>query len=129
MKARYCLTESRGIESGKNSMETPQGPAHPSCHISRSNTLIAYGISDEVIHAPYAIAAGIAKAAFFCPYQAKDGNPIKGIPRHPILEDDVIVYSNATILGRVTVGRGAVVGGNVWVTESVPAGARIVQRK
>lgn len=59
----------------------------------------------------------------------KDGNPIKGIPRHPILEDDVIVYSNATILGRVTVGRGAVVGGNVWVTENVPAGARIVQRK
>ena len=59
----------------------------------------------------------------------KDGNPIKGIPRHPILEDDVIVYSNATILGRITVGRGATVGGNIWVTEDVPAGARIVQRK
>ena len=59
----------------------------------------------------------------------KDGNPIKGIPRHPILEDDVIVYSNATILGRITIGRGATVGGNIWVTEDVPAGARIVQRK
>ena len=58
-----------------------------------------------------------------------NGNPIKGIPRHPILEDDVIVYSNATILGRITVGRGATVGGNIWVTEDVPAGARIVQRK
>lgn len=46
-----------------------------------------------------------------------DGHPIKGIPRHPILEDDVIVYSNATILGRITVGRGATVGGNIWVTE------------
>ena len=57
------------------------------------------------------------------------GNPIKGIPRHPILEDDVIVYSNATILGRITIGRGATIGGNIWVTESVPAGARIVQRK
>ena len=58
-----------------------------------------------------------------------NGNPIKGIPRHPILEDDVIVYSNATILGRVTIGKGATVGGNIWVTENVPAGARIVQRK
>ena len=57
-----------------------------------------------------------------------DGHPIKGIPRHPILEDDVIVYSNATILGRITVGRGATVGGNIWVTEDVPAGARLVQK-
>ena len=58
-----------------------------------------------------------------------DGHPIKGIPRHPILEDDVIVYSNATIMGRITVGRGATVGGNIWVTEDVPAGARLVQKK
>lgn len=58
-----------------------------------------------------------------------DGHPIKGIPRHPILEDYVIVYSNATILGRITVGRGATVGGNIWVTEDVPAGARLVQKK
>ena len=57
------------------------------------------------------------------------GNPIKGIARHPILEDDVIVYSNATILGRITIGRGATVGGNIWVTEDVPAGERIVQRR
>ena len=59
----------------------------------------------------------------------ENGNPIKGIPRHPILEDDVIVYSNATILGRITIGRGATVGGNIWVTEDVPAGERIVQRR
>ena len=59
----------------------------------------------------------------------EDGKPIKGIPRHPILEDDVIVYSNATILGRITVGKGATVGGNIWVTENVQAGARIVQTK
>lgn len=55
------------------------------------------------------------------------GNPIKGIPRHPILEDDVIVYSNSTILGRITVGKGAVIGGNVWITQDVAPGARIVQ--
>src|SRR5574344_444825 len=57
----------------------------------------------------------------------ENGNPIKGIPRHPIIEDNVIIYSNATILGRITIGRGTVIGGNIWVTEDVPAGARIVQ--
>ena len=59
----------------------------------------------------------------------ENGNPIKGIPRHPILEDDVIVYSNATILGRITIGKGAVVGGNIWVTQDVPAGASITQKR
>jgi len=56
-----------------------------------------------------------------------DGNPIKGIPRHPILEDDVIIYSNATILGRITIGKGAVIGGNIWITENVPPGTKVVQ--
>lgn len=59
----------------------------------------------------------------------EEGRPVKGIPRHPILEDDVIVYSNATILGSVTIGKGATVGGNIWVTEDVPAGTKIVQSK
>lgn len=59
----------------------------------------------------------------------ENGNPIKGIPRHPILEDDVIVYANSTILGRITIGKGATIGGNIWVTEDVPAGARLVQKK
>lgn len=57
-----------------------------------------------------------------------EGNPIKGIPRHPILEDNVVVYSNATILGRITIGKGAVIGGNIWVTHDVAAGERIVQQ-
>lgn len=59
----------------------------------------------------------------------EDGNPIKGIARHPILEDNVIVYSNATILGRITIGRGATIGGNIWITEDVPAEGRVVQRR
>ena len=46
-----------------------------------------------------------------------------------MIEDNVIVYSNATILGRITIGKDATVGGNIWVTEDVPAGARIVQTK
>jgi serine O-acetyltransferase len=55
------------------------------------------------------------------------GNPIKGIDRHPIVEDDVIIYSGATILGRVTIGKGSIIGGNVWLVESVPPDSRIVQ--
>jgi len=57
----------------------------------------------------------------------KAGKPIKGIARHPVVEDDVIIYAGATILGRVTIGRGATIGGNVWLTDSVPAGARVTQ--
>ena len=57
------------------------------------------------------------------------GNPIKGIDRHPILEDNVIVYSNSTILGRITIGHDAVIGGNVWVTEDVAPGAKVLQRR
>ena len=71
---------------------------------------------------------GVTLGAKSFPLDA-DGKPIKGITRHPILEDNVIIYSNATILGRITIGRDATVGGNIWVTEDVPAGAKIVQTK
>jgi len=57
----------------------------------------------------------------------KNGNPIKGIARHPIVEDDVIIYSGATILGRVRIGKGSVIGGNVWLTKSVPPGTQVTQ--
>jgi serine O-acetyltransferase len=50
----------------------------------------------------------------------KNGNPIKGIPRHPIIEDNVTIYSGATILGRITMGKNSVIGGNVWLTQDVP---------
>lgn len=59
----------------------------------------------------------------------EDGNPIKGIARHPVVEDDVIVYAGATLLGRITIGRGSVIGGNVWVTRSIRAGTRVLQGK
>lgn len=51
----------------------------------------------------------------------------KGYPRHPIVEDDVVIYAGATILGRVTIGKGSIIGGNVWLTDSVPAGANVSQ--
>jgi serine O-acetyltransferase len=58
-----------------------------------------------------------------------DGQLRKNYPRHPIVEDDVVIYAGATILGRITIGRGSSIGGNVWVTESVPPGSRITQAK
>jgi serine O-acetyltransferase len=56
-----------------------------------------------------------------------DGNPIKGIARHPIIGNNVIIYANATILGRVTIGEGAIIGGNVWLTRDVAPGEKVVQ--
>lgn len=55
------------------------------------------------------------------------GNPIRGKKRHPTLEDNVVIYSGATILGAVIIGTGSVIGGNVWLTESVPPGTRVIQ--
>ncbi len=57
------------------------------------------------------------------------GNPIKGIPRHPLVEDDVVIYSGATLLGRITIGKGAEIGGNVWITRDIAPGTRVVQSK
>lgn len=50
-----------------------------------------------------------------------DGNPIKGIPRHPIIGNNVVIYANATVLGRITIGDGCVIGANMWVTEDMQA--------
>ncbi len=59
--------------------------------------------------------------------QDENGALEKGTPRHPILEDEVVVYAGATILGRITIGRGSSIGGNVWLTRSVPAGSNVSQ--
>jgi len=55
------------------------------------------------------------------------GNLQKGLPRHPIVEDDVVIYAGATVLGRITIGKGSIIGGNVWLTRSVPPGSSITQ--
>ena len=57
-----------------------------------------------------------------------DGRPLD-IPRHPVLEDNVTVYANTTILGRVTIGHDTVIGGNVWLTHDVPPRSRILQTR
>ncbi|MGD0291614.1 MAG: serine O-acetyltransferase EpsC [Candidatus Binataceae bacterium] len=57
----------------------------------------------------------------------ENGALVKGIDRHPIVEDEVVIYAGATILGRVTIGRGSTIGGNVWLTRDVPPGSQVIQ--
>jgi serine O-acetyltransferase len=68
---------------------------------------------------------GVTLGAKSFPLDEK-GHPIKGVPRHPVVEDNVIIYSGATILGRITLGSGSTIGGNVWLTESVPSDSVVV---
>lgn len=56
----------------------------------------------------------------------EEGLPVD-IPRHPIIEDNVTIYSNASILGRITIGKGSVIGGNIWLTHSVPPNSKVSQ--
>jgi len=56
-----------------------------------------------------------------------EGNVIKGDARHPIVEDDVVIYAGTTILGRITIGRGSTIGGNVWLTKDVPPNSVVTQ--
>lgn len=59
----------------------------------------------------------------------ENNNPVKGIPRHPIIGDNVVIYSNTSVLGRITIGNNAVIGGNIWVTEDVAENEKLVQAK
>ncbi len=58
---------------------------------------------------------------------APAGAALRGVPRHPVVEDDVVIYASATLLGRITVGRGSIVGGNLCLTASVPPDSRVTQ--
>lgn len=57
----------------------------------------------------------------------EDGHLEKGQARHPIVEDDVVIYAGATVLGRITIGKGSVIGGNVWLTRSLAPGSSVSQ--
>jgi len=70
---------------------------------------------------------GVTLGAKSFKYDA-DGNMLN-VPRHPIIEDYVTVYSNASILGRITIGHHSTIGGNIWLTHSVPPNSRILQSK
>jgi serine O-acetyltransferase len=77
-----------------------------------------------IIGAKVRIYQGVTLGAKSFPLD-EQGHPIKGIERHPIVEDEVVIYSGATILGRVTIGRGSVIGGNVWITRDIPPGSTL----
>jgi serine O-acetyltransferase len=79
-----------------------------------------------VIGANVRVYQGVTLGAKSFPKDEK-GVPIKGIDRHPIVEDDVVIYAGATILGRVVIGKGSSIGGNVWLTHGVPPGSRVAQ--
>ncbi|MGQ1786737.1 MULTISPECIES: serine O-acetyltransferase EpsC [unclassified Saccharicrinis] len=105
---------------------------HPKAKIDKSFTIdhgtgVVIGAT-SIIGKNVKLFQGVTLGAKSFPLD-ENGNPIKGIPRHPIVEDDVVIYSQATILGRITVGKGSVIGGNVWVTNDVPPGSKIVQFK
>ena len=59
----------------------------------------------------------------------EDNYPVKGLPRHPIIGDNVVIYSNTSVLGRITIGRNAIIGGNIWVTDDVAENEKLVQAK
>lgn len=105
---------------------------HPRAKIGESFTIdhgtgVVIG-STSIIGNNVKIYQGVTLGAKSFPLD-EHGNPIKGIPRHPIVEDDVVIYAGATILGRITIGKGSVIGGNVWVTQDVPPQSRIIQSR
>jgi len=71
---------------------------------------------------------GVTLGALSFPHD-DEGQIIRGQKRHPTLEDDVVVYANATILGDVTIGKGATVGGNIFLTKSVPSGCTVTSKQ
>lgn len=80
-----------------------------------------------IIGAHVTLYQGVTLGAKSFKYDA-NGNMLN-VPRHPIIEDHVTVYSNASILGRITIGHHSVIGGNIWVTNDVPPYSRIQQSK
>lgn len=103
---------------------------HPGARIGR-NFFIDHGTGvvigeTTIIGDRVRIYQGVTLGAKSFPVD-EQGNPIKGIDRHPIIEDDVVIYAGATILGRITVGARSVIGGNVWLTQSVPPDSSISQ--
>jgi serine O-acetyltransferase len=103
---------------------------HPGAQIGRSffidhGTGVVIG-ETAIIGDRVRIYQGVTLGARNLPKDAQ-GTVIKGRARHPIIEDDVVIYAGATILGRITIGRGSTVGGNVWLTRSLPPDSQVTQ--
>jgi serine O-acetyltransferase len=103
---------------------------HPGAQIG-SHFFIDHGTGvvvgeTSIIGTRVKIYQGVTLGAKSFPKDEK-GRVVKGIKRHPNIEDDVTLYAGATILGDVTIGKGSIIGGNVWLIESVPPGTVVYQ--
>ena len=102
---------------------------HPGARIGK-NFFIDHGTGvvigeTSIIGDNVKIYQGTTLGAFSFPKDER-GRIIKGGKRHPTIEDNVTIYAEATILGDITIGKGAIVGGNVWIKESVPSGVTVM---
>jgi serine O-acetyltransferase len=105
---------------------------HPQAQIGESFTIdhgtgVVIG-STCILGKNVKIYQGVTLGAKSFPLDDK-GNPIKGIPRHPIIVDGVVIYAGATLLGRITIGKESVIGGNVWVTSNLPPKSIVTQSR
>ena len=105
---------------------------HPGAHIGEEffidhGTGVVIG-ETSVIGKSCRLYQGVTLGALSFP-KNEDGTLTKGIARHPILQDNVTVYAGATILGRVTIGAGSIIGGNVWITHDVAPGSKVAQKR
>ena len=96
----------------------------PGLFIDHGNAVVIGETSD--IGPNVKIYQGVTLGALSFPTD-EDGNLRRGFKRHPTIEDEVIIYANTTILGAVTIGRGSVIGGNVFLTDSVDAGSKVTR--
>ena len=114
-----------GIAHSKTAIDIHPGAEIGSHFFINHGTGVVVG-ETTVIRNRVKLHQGVTLGAYDSPTDER-GLAVSGGLHHPIVEDDVVIYAGATILGRVTIGRGSVIGGNVWLTQSVPAGSRIAQ--
>lgn len=117
---------------GENAHSVTGIDIHPGARIGRSffidhGTGVVIG-ETSVIGDRVRLYQGVTLGARSFPLDT-NGVPIKGVDRHPVIGDDVVIYAGATILGRITIGARSVIGGNVWLTDSVPPGSVLSQGK
>ncbi len=118
--ARFCARLIASTAHSKTAIDI-----HPNAEIGpefviQHGTGVVVG-STAIIGARVRLHQGVTLGAI----SPVDKSPFTGIRRHPLIEDDVVICSGATLLGDITVGKGSVIGGNVWLTQSVPPASRI----
>lgn len=113
------------VAHGKTGIDIHPGAAIGESFFIDHGTGVVIG-ETAVVGARVRIYQGVTLGARSFP-AGEDGSLLKDIRRHPIVEDDVVIYAGATVLGRIIIGRGSEIGGNVWLTHSVPAGSRVAQ--